>query len=113
MDLGPAGYQKVKSFSGSYTEGISTDISIHFFGTHQTGSFTIKGENGAVVVLLAWGGETHRITLLETEKQAEGTTHDPHISSGNILLTILKPTSRVLRPTLLATRAKGNSYLHS
>ncbi|KAE8371814.1 hypothetical protein BDV26DRAFT_275336 [Aspergillus bertholletiae] len=72
IDMGPVGYQKVKSFSGSYTEGISTDISIHLFGTHKFGSFTIKGENGAVVVLLAWDGETHRITLLEAEKQAEG-----------------------------------------
>lgn len=71
--MGPVGYQTVKPFSGSYTEGISSEISIHLFGTHKSGSWTIKGENGAVVVLLAWEGQTHRITLLETEKQVEGT----------------------------------------
>ncbi|KAL2706301.1 hypothetical protein AAEP93_001551 [Penicillium crustosum] len=90
INLGPAGYQEVKSFSGSYTEGVSTDISIHLFGSHKVGSFTIKGENGAVVVLLTWEGQTQRITLLETEKQAKGSLDlkfTPREPKGTLTLT--------------------------
>lgn len=110
--MGPVGYQTVKPFSGSYKEGISSEISIHLFGTHKSGSWTIKGENGAVVVLLAWEGATQRIVLLETEKQVEGTIYDSYISSANPLLANLQSPSRIPRPTLHTARAQGNSHLH-
>ena len=66
MNLGPARYQKIKSFSGSFREGFTTEISIDFLGTHKDGDFTVKVEDGTVVILL---GRDHNVTGLYSSKR--------------------------------------------
>jgi hypothetical protein len=75
----PAGHQKLKAFSGSFREGISSEIELHSFNNHQKGSYTIKSENGAIIVDLNWGIHYKQVTLLEAENQGKGTIYELRI----------------------------------
>lgn len=76
------GYNRINSFSGSYWEGITSELDVYFMGTKKVGQFTIKSEDGAIIVILVWDHLSHRIVLLDAEKQTEGTIYDFYTSSS-------------------------------